>query len=99
MVYWPANAETTPEETPMSANATLEIAGRFERGHVVLDRQPVLPEGARLQVRIDVRQPKPLRKFPPEFFELAGSIPDLERPPQGEYEVREPLACVFPSSR
>ena len=30
--------------------------------------------------------------WPPGFFErTAGSIPDLERAPQGEYEVREPL--------
>lgn len=30
--------------------------------------------------------------YPSDFFErTAGAIPDLERPPQGEYEVREPL--------
>lgn len=30
--------------------------------------------------------------WPPGFFErTAGTIPDLERPPQGEYEAREPL--------
>ncbi|WP_250124964.1 hypothetical protein [Chroococcidiopsis sp. CCMEE 29] len=30
--------------------------------------------------------------WPPGFFErTAGAIPDLERPPQGEYEARESL--------
>jgi len=29
--------------------------------------------------------------WPPGFFErTAGAIPDLERPPQGEYEARDP---------
>ena len=33
------------------------------------------------------------RGWPPGFFErTVGAIPDLERPPQGEYEEREPLA-------
>ena len=75
----------------MTALAELEIDGRFEHGQVVLNKQPALPEGARLHVRISIQQPKQPRRFPPEFFELAGSIPDLERPPQGDYEVREPL--------
>jgi len=76
----------------MTALTELEIDGRFEHGQVVLDRQPALPEGTRLHVRITVQQPKKPRKLPREFFELtAGTIPDMERPPQGEYEIREPL--------
>ena len=83
----------------MVAPTELEIDGRFERGQVVLDRQPALPEGARLHVRIKVEPPSRIvdepvdaNGWPIGFFErTAGQIPDLERPPQGEYEVREPL--------
>ena len=76
----------------MTALTELEVDGRFEHGQVVLNRQPALPEGAQLLVRISVQQPKMPRKLPREFFELtAGTIPEMERPPQGEYEVRESL--------
>ena len=77
--------------TAIDATEVLEAVGRFEHGQIVLDAPPALPEGARLHIRITVQQPKKTRRLPPEFFELAGSIPDLERPPQGEYEVRESL--------
>ena len=79
----------------MTAIATpdvLETVGRFEHGQIVLDSPPTLPEGTELHIRITVRQPKKPRKLSQEFFDLtAGQFPELERLPQGEYEVREPL--------
>ena len=73
----------------------MEINGRFERGQVILDKQPALPEGVRLHVRITVEKNEEAvddNGWPLGFFEeTAGSCPDLERPPQGEYEIRESL--------
>ena len=80
----------------MSAATGLEISGRYEHGRVVLDEQPVLPEGVRLHIRITVETKPAVDKngWPIGFFErFAGCIgdPSFERPPQGEYEIREPL--------
>ena len=88
------------EETAMTAVAAdvLESVGRFEHGQVVFDSPPSLPEGARLRIRIMVEREKPAvdeNGWPAGFFErFAGCIddPTFERPPQGEYEVRESLA-------
>ena len=75
-----------------TVSGIMEINGRFERGHLILDRQPVLPEGVRLLVRITVETREEAvddNGWPLGFFEeTAGSCPDLERPPQGEYEIR-----------
>jgi len=70
----------------MTANATMEVEGRFEHGRIVLDNPPACPEGDRLHLRVTVESEK---KRLERFLALAGSIPDLERPPQGEYEVRD----------
>jgi len=81
----------------MIAYADVEVEGRFEHGQVVLDKQPALPEGTRLHVRIKVKpvedEPVDANGWPIGFFErTAGQAdPSLERPPQGEYEVRESL--------
>jgi len=78
----------------MTVHAALEADGRFERGQIVLDKPPPLPEGTRLHVRITVEPPPAVdaNGWPVGFFErTAGQIPDLERPDQGEYEIREPL--------
>ena len=80
--------------TAAAAPEVLESAGRFERGHIVLDSPPALPEGSRLRVRIKVEPAKPKREWPPDFFERTAGQADLslERPPQGGYEARKPLA-------
>ena len=85
----------------MTALTELEVDGRVERGQLVLDGQPALPEGARVHVRITVEKEKPAADeavdengWPVGFFErFVGCIddPTFERPPQGEYEVREGL--------
>lgn len=78
----------------VAAADVLESVGRFEHGQVVFDTPPTLPEGARLRIRIMVETARPKREWPKDFFErTAGQAdPSLERPPQGEYEVREPLS-------
>jgi len=78
----------------MTALTELEVDGRFEHGQVVLDKPPAFPEGARLRIRVMAEPVKPRREWPEGFFErTAGQAdPSLERPPQGEYEIREPLA-------
>ncbi|MCL2646537.1 MAG: hypothetical protein FWD61_05970 [Phycisphaerales bacterium] len=77
----------------MTIYAALEVDGRFERGQIVLDEPPALPEGTRLRVRIMVDSEKPKKEWPKDFFERTAGQADLslERPPQGDYEVREPL--------
>ena len=70
----------------------LESAGRLERGQIILDTPPALPDGTELLVRITVRKPQKPRKLPKDFFDLtAGQFPELERPSQGEYGIWEPL--------
>ena len=77
----------------MTALTELEVDGRFEHGKIVLEKPPAWPEGARLRVRVTVESVTPKREWPKDFFErTAGQAdPSLERPPQGEYEVRESL--------
>ena len=79
----------------MTALTELEVDGRVEHGQIVMEKPPALPEGARLHIRITVEEEEEAidgKGWPIGFFErTAGSFPELERPPQGEYEVREPL--------
>ncbi len=67
----------------------LRLHGRYDHGRIILDKPPALPEGARLNVQIEMEEVDE-NGWPIGFFErTAGSIPDLERPPQGTYEARE----------
>ncbi len=75
----------------MSTAMEMEIDGRFEHGRIVLEKPPALPEGARLHLRITVEPAARRNERLEKLLALAGSVPDLERPPQGEYEAREPL--------
>ena len=83
--------------TAIAVPDVLETVGRFERGQIVLDTPPALPEGVRLHIRITVEKKEEAvdeNGWPVGFFErFAGCIDDpaFERPPQGEYETREPL--------
>ena len=79
--------------TAIAASNVLESAGRFEHGQVVFDTPLALPEGARLRIRIMVESAKPKKEWPKDFFARTAGQADstLERPPQGEYEIRESL--------
>jgi len=70
----------------MVTNAAVEVEGRIENGRIVLDDPPAWREGARLHLRITVESEQERLE---RFLALAGSVPDLERPPQLELEVRE----------
>jgi hypothetical protein len=77
--------------------AAIEIQSRVgPDGRLVLD-VPVGSENANREVKVTIdgidrprsRQPMTQREWEDFILRTAGSIPDLERPPQGEYEKRE----------
>ena len=66
----------------ISTPDVLEINGRFERGRIVLDTPPALPEGTRLHVRILVEKPQApesgnKKERLEQLLALAGSCPDF----------------------
>ena len=71
-----------------AAGNVLEMDGRFERGQIVLESPPAWPEGARLHLRVTMTPAAHEKERLERLLALAGSVPDLERPPQGEYEAR-----------
>jgi len=80
------------EDSVMVAPAVLEVEGCIENGRIVLDDPLVWPEGTRLHLRVMTESDAEAEKKRLErLLALAGSCPDLERPPQLELEVREPL--------
>ncbi|MCL2641484.1 MAG: hypothetical protein FWD53_11600 [Phycisphaerales bacterium] len=76
--------------TVMVTSAVLEVDGRIENGRIVLDDPPMWPEGTRLHLRVMMESDAKAEKERLErLLALAGSCPDLERPPQLELEERD----------